>query len=113
MIYIQFEAMPTQRLSARDDTAGAYANCWVRTSDVAEAEQLARQLIAEQEWVVVSIEEVRRVDVAAEASGRGAPYTREATQRVPRWSSVDGRHKGRKREVKRSASDHLSERVIV
>jgi uncharacterized protein (DUF433 family) len=33
-----------------------YVNCWIRADDAAEAEERARQWIADEDWVVVSVE---------------------------------------------------------
>ena len=78
MVFIQFEAMPPQAISTGENVAGAYVNCWIRADDVTEAEERARQWIADEDWVVVSVEERRLVDVESEVSGPNGPYIREA-----------------------------------
>lgn len=80
MVFVQFEVMPPQALSTRENVAGAYVNCWIRVDDAAEAEARARQWIADEEWVVVSVEDCRVVDVEAEISGPNGPYIREAME---------------------------------
>lgn len=60
MVYIQFEAMPPQDISTRENVAGAYVNCWIQADDATEAEKRARQWLAEEGWVVVSVEEWAR-----------------------------------------------------
>ena len=59
MVFIQFEAMSPQAISTRANVAGAYVNCWIDADDAAEAEQRARQWIADEGWVIVSVEECR------------------------------------------------------
>jgi hypothetical protein len=80
MVFIQFEAMPPQAVSTRENVAGAYVNCWIRADDPAEAEAQARQWIADDGWVVVSVEECRSVDVDSEVSGPNGSYIREALE---------------------------------
>jgi len=92
MIYIQFEAMPTQSVAERENVTGAYVNCWIQTDDVAQAEKLARLWIAEQEWVVIGVEEIRQIDLKVEGRGPNAQYIREATDSggsmvFHRWSA--------------------------
>ena len=69
MIFIQFEAMPTQDVAARDNVAGAYVNCWIQANDAVQAEARGRQWISDQGWIVVSVKQYRTVDVDAETSG--------------------------------------------
>jgi len=78
MIFIQFEAMPTQDVAARDNVAGAYVNCWVQTNDAVEAEARGRQWISAQGWIVVSVKQYRTVDVDAETRGPDSAYILEA-----------------------------------
>ena len=78
MIFIQFEAMPTQDVAARDNVAGAYVNCWIQASDVVQAEVRGRQWISDQGWIVVSVKQCRTVDVHAETKGPDAAYILEA-----------------------------------
>jgi hypothetical protein len=80
MVFIQFEAMPPQAISTRENIAGAYVNCWIRADDATEAEKRARQTLADEDWVVVSVEECRLVDVDAEVSGPNGSYIREALE---------------------------------
>ena len=80
MVFIQFEAMPPQDISTRENVAGAYVNCWIRADDAAEAEERARQWIADEDWVVVSVEECRVVDVDSEVAGPNGSYIREALE---------------------------------
>jgi len=74
MIFIQFEAIPSQRVADRDNVSGASVNCWVNVDDASEAEHTAKQWIDEQGWVVVSVEECRTIDVAAEINGASGEY---------------------------------------
>jgi hypothetical protein len=80
MVFIQFEAMPPQAVSSRENVAGAYINCWIHSDDAAEAEQRAREWTADEDWVIVSVEECRPVDVQSEVSGPNGPYIREALE---------------------------------
>lgn len=50
MVFIQFEAMPPQAISTRENVAGAYVNCWIQADDATEAEKLARQWLADEDW---------------------------------------------------------------
>ena len=78
MIFIQFEAMPTQEVAARDNVAGAYVNCWIQANDVAQAEERGRHWIEKEGWIVVSVKQWRKVDVAVETGGPDAEYVLEA-----------------------------------
>jgi hypothetical protein len=80
MVFIQFEAMPPQAISTRENVAGAYVNCWIEADDATAAEKRARQWLADEDWVVVSVQECRLVDVDAEISGPNASYIREALE---------------------------------
>jgi hypothetical protein len=80
MVFIRFEAMPAQIISTRENVAGAYVNCWIRADDAAEAEERARQWIADEDWVVVSVEACRLVDIDSEVSGPDGSYIREALE---------------------------------
>ena len=80
MVFIQFQAMPPQDISTRENVAGAYVNCWIQADDTTEAEKCARQWLAEESWVVVSVEECRSVDVDAEGSGPDGSFIREALE---------------------------------
>src|SRR5262245_2943049 len=42
VIFIQFEAMPTQAVAERDNVAGAHVNCWIQTRDPEQAEARGR-----------------------------------------------------------------------
>ena len=79
-VFIEFEAMPPQAMSTRENVAGAYVNCWIRADDAIEAEARARRWIADEDWVVVSVEECRLVDVESEVSGPNGSYIREALE---------------------------------
>jgi hypothetical protein len=78
VIFIQFEAMPTQAVAERDNVAGAYVNCWIQTRDPEQAESRGRHWISEEGWVVVSVKQWRPVDVDAESVGPEAEYVLEA-----------------------------------
>ena len=78
MIFIQFEAMPTQAVAERDNVAGAHVNCWIQAGDAAQAEARGRHWIAEEGWVVVSVKQYRTVDVDTETGGPDAAYILEA-----------------------------------
>jgi hypothetical protein len=92
VIFIQFEAMPTQAVAERDNVAGAHVNCWIQTSDPEQAEARGRHWIAKEGWVVVSVKQRRTVDVDAETGGPDAEYVLEALKAdgsivFHRWSS--------------------------
>src|SRR6185503_3923744 len=74
VIFIQFEAMPTQAVAERDNVAGAHVNCWVQTRDPEQAEARGRHWIAREGWVVVAVRQWRPVDVDAETRGPDAEY---------------------------------------
>jgi hypothetical protein len=78
MIFIQFEAMPTQEVAERDNVAGAHVNCWIQAVDAAKAEARGRHWISEEGWVVVSVKQWRMVDVDTETRGPDAEYVLEA-----------------------------------
>jgi hypothetical protein len=78
MIFIQFEAMPTQAVAERDGVAGAHVNCWIQAGDPVQAEARGRQWIANEGWVVVSVKQYRTVDVDVETGGPDAAYILEA-----------------------------------
>jgi hypothetical protein len=80
MIFVQFEAIPSQATAARENAAGAYVNCWVNTYSTSEAEALARRWITEEGWSVISIEQCRMVDLASESKGPTTKYIDEALQ---------------------------------
>jgi len=78
VIFIQFEAMPTQAVAERDNVAGAHVNCWIQARDPKYAEAQGRHWIAQEGWVVVSVKQWRAVDVDAETTGPDAEYVLEA-----------------------------------
>jgi hypothetical protein len=78
VIFIQFEAMPTQAVAERDNVAGAHVNCWIQTRDPEQAEARGRHWIAKEGWIVVSVKQWRPVDVDAETRGPDAEYILEA-----------------------------------
>jgi hypothetical protein len=78
MIFIQFEAMPTQAVAERDNVAGAHVNCWIQSDDPDQAEARGRQWIVREGWVIVSVKQCRTVDVDAETRGPDAEYILEA-----------------------------------
>jgi hypothetical protein len=78
VIFIQFEAMPTQAVAERDNVAGAHVNCWIQTRDPVQAEARGRHWIAKEGWIVVSVKQWRPVDVDAETRGPDAEYILEA-----------------------------------
>jgi hypothetical protein len=97
MVFIQFEAIPSQAIATRENVAGAYVNCWIQSMDAAEAERRARRWIADEGWVIVSVDECRLIDVESEVSGPDAAYVREALQSggsltFHRWPP-DGEHR--------------------
>jgi hypothetical protein len=93
MIFIQFEAMPSEAIS--ENAAGAYVNCWINTESAPEAEALARQWIAEEGWSVLSIEERRTVDLASEIKGPAAKRIEEALQSGASIVFTNGHHEVR------------------
>ena len=80
MVFIEFQVMPTQALAVRENVAGAYVTCWITSDDAAEAEERARKWITDEDWVVVSVEQRRVVDVESEANGSNGSYIREALE---------------------------------
>jgi len=78
VIFMQFEAMPTQAVAERDNVAGAHVNCWIQARDAGQAEARGRQWIASQGWVVVRVRQWRPVDVDIETAGPHAEYVLEA-----------------------------------
>lgn len=93
VIFIQFEAMPTQAVAERDNVAGAHVNCWIQTRDPQQAEARGRRWIAKEGWVVVSVKQWRPVDVDAETRGPDAEYILEALRAdgsivFNRWSAA-------------------------
>lgn len=78
VIFIQFEAMPTQEVAERDNVAGAHVDCWVQTRDPEQAEARGRHWITTEGWVVVSVRQWRPVDVDTETRGPHAEYILEA-----------------------------------
>ena len=72
--------MPTQAIAARDSVAGAYINCWIQAGDAIDAERRAREVIAEEDWIVVSVEASRSVDLDSDIHGPDALYIREAIE---------------------------------
>ena len=93
VIFIQFEAMPTQAVAERDNVAGAQVNCWIQTRDVQQAEARGRHWIAREGWVVVSVKHCRPVNVDAEIRGPDREYILEALRAdgsivFNRWSSA-------------------------
>jgi len=78
VIFIQFEAMPTQAVAERNNVAGAHVSCWIQTHDPEQAEARSRHWIENQGWVVVSLKQWRPVDVDAETAGPDAEYILEA-----------------------------------
>ena len=99
MVFIQFEAMPPQATSTHEHVAGAYVNRWVRSDDASEAQERARQWLADEDWVVISVEECRLVDVDSEVSGPNGSYIREALESggslvFHRWPPEGEEHAG-------------------
>jgi hypothetical protein len=80
MIYIRFEAMPSQRIADEKRAAGAFVNCWVNSDDAAHAEATARQWLADEGWTVVGVEARRSVGLN-DRGGNDDPYMREALER--------------------------------
>ena len=78
VIFIQFEAMPTQAVAERDNVAGAHVNCWIQARDPEQAEARGRHWIAKEGWIVVGVKQWRPVDVDAETTGPDAEYVLEA-----------------------------------
>ena len=80
MIYLRFEAMPSQEVAERDGVAGAFVNCWVPTQDFTEAEAYARRWIHDQGWTTVVLEEARLIPPDHPSSGPDAEHIREARE---------------------------------
>jgi len=92
MIYLRFEAMPSQEVADRDGVAGAFVNCWVRTQDIAEAEVYARHWIHDHGWTIVALEETRVIPSEQQTGGTDAEHIREAQEQggsmvLHQWSA--------------------------
>ena len=48
VIFMQFEAMPTQAVAERDNVAGAHVNCWIQARDPDQAEATMRHVLGDQ-----------------------------------------------------------------
>src|SRR6185436_19748153 len=70
VIFMQFEAMPSEAIAERDNVSGAHVDCWIQARDPEQAEARGRHWIAKEGWVVVGVKQWRPVDVDAETAGR-------------------------------------------
>jgi hypothetical protein len=57
LCYFLIRARPTPECSEFMEIGGAYVCCWVAHKDLAIAEQIARDAIAEESWNVETVEE--------------------------------------------------------
>ncbi len=98
MLYIRFEAMPSQRVADEKRAAGAFVNCWVNTDDAQRAEAIAWEWIETEGWTVVAVEEWRSLGPKHRA-GKDEPYIREPLERggsmvFHKWASAGERPLG-------------------
>jgi len=52
MMFMQFSCIPAESSAATETFGEAIINCWIDREDWAEAESLARSIIADQGWCV-------------------------------------------------------------
>jgi len=74
MMFMQFSCIPAESSAATDAFAEAIINCWINREDRAEAESLARSVIADQGWCVENLEDhytITREDYADGHSREG------------------------------------------
>ena len=90
VIFMQFEAMPSEAIAERDNVSGAHVDCWIQARDPEQAEARGRHWIAKEGWVVVGVKQWRPVDVDAETMGPDAEVhpRGDARRRLDRLSSV-------------------------
>jgi hypothetical protein len=62
MYFFMFHGAPMARHPESKSIGGAFINCWVERSTLAEAEAVARQWINEAGWQIKSLDESRIVD---------------------------------------------------
>jgi hypothetical protein len=72
--FLKYEVLP----AAKSKNAGRYgpalALCWVRSSERREAEKIAVQDVTQNEWDIVSLEEVREIPGNTVSDNIGIEY---------------------------------------
>lgn len=63
MICITYHATPMRAPMLPTDTAGAYVNCWINTANATEAKEIAQKFLAEEFWVIESLDDIERIDI--------------------------------------------------
>lgn len=54
MFFLQFQARPKPHNPESNELAGAFVGCWIERSTLPEAEEVARSMISEAGWDVIS-----------------------------------------------------------
>jgi hypothetical protein len=62
MILLQYHSRPKDKPVNPDDTAGAYINCWINYNNQKEAERKAIEMMDENGWTDVTLDESFTVD---------------------------------------------------
>jgi hypothetical protein len=57
IFFLTFEAMPCHNHPQRDEVGGAFVNCWINAETLAEAEQLAREIVEQSRWHIDNLTE--------------------------------------------------------
>jgi hypothetical protein len=61
MFFFQFEVRPQSTHSDWDRVGGAIVNCWIVRATQDEAEAVARQWIADEQWNILGVESAAQV----------------------------------------------------
>ena len=91
VIFMQFEAMPSEAIAERDNVSGAHVDCWIQAKDPEQAEARGRHWMAKEGWVVVGVKQWRPVSIVdAETTrpGRCVHPRGDPCRRLDRLSSV-------------------------
>jgi hypothetical protein len=62
MYYMVFHAVPQPHRSKSNGFGGAFIGCWINRPTLSEADRIAREWIASEEWQVSNREEAYPVD---------------------------------------------------
>jgi hypothetical protein len=62
MILLQYHARPKDKPVNPDDIAGAYINCWMNYDIQNEAERKAKEMMDENGWIDLTLDEVSTVN---------------------------------------------------
>jgi hypothetical protein len=62
MILLQYHASPKDKPVDPDDIAGAYINCWMNYDNQKEAERKAMEMMHENGWTDLTLDEVSKVN---------------------------------------------------